>query len=206
MELRRIDLLQQDAKLSNRLAVPNDSQSMNPMATKTYTQLQTEIEALKAQAESVRQAELAEVIGKIQDAIHTYGITSQDLFGGKASKVKGAKSKSVAAKFSDGKGNVWVGRGPRPLWLRAALASGRTLAEFETGAAPKGMSAPEERPMATKKFAAKKRAAKTFKAKAVSAKYRDADGHAWSGRGPQPRWFKEALASGKSLADLMAGG
>jgi DNA-binding protein H-NS len=35
-----------------------------------------------------------------------------------------------APRFRDAQGNVWVGRGPRPKWLREALASGKTLEEF----------------------------------------------------------------------------
>ncbi|MDL2336914.1 MAG: H-NS histone family protein [Pseudomonadota bacterium] len=33
-------------------------------------------------------------------------------------------------------------------------------------------------------------------------KYRDEAGHAWSGKGPRPGWFRAALESGKSLEDL----
>lgn len=36
----------------------------------------------------------------------------------------------------------------------------------------------------------------------AAVKYRDAAGNTWSGRGLQPRWLKEALSSGKSLADF----
>lgn len=37
----------------------------------------------------------------------------------------------------------------------------------------------------------------------VAPKYRDADtGNTWSGRGLQPTWLKEALATGKHLADF----
>lgn len=58
-----------------------------------------------------------------------------------------------------------------------------------------------------------KRKAKTSAAKAKDAKsqrasgrikYKDDAGHAWSGYGPKPQWFKEALASGKTEADLRA--
>jgi DNA-binding protein H-NS len=35
-------------------------------------------------------------------------------------------------------------------------------------------------------------------------KYKDDAGHAWSGYGPKPKWFTEALASGKTEADLRA--
>ena len=33
-------------------------------------------------------------------------------------------------------------------------------------------------------------------------RFRDEAGNAWTGRGTRPRWFKEALASGKTLEDL----
>ena len=37
----------------------------------------------------------------------------------------------------------------------------------------------------------------------VAPKYRDAaTGNTWSGRGLQPKWLKEALASGKNLSDF----
>lgn len=37
----------------------------------------------------------------------------------------------------------------------------------------------------------------------VAAKYRDAaTGDSWSGRGLQPRWLKQALASGKKISDF----
>ena len=36
----------------------------------------------------------------------------------------------------------------------------------------------------------------------AAVKYRDAAGNTWSGRGLQPRWLKEALASGKKLQDF----
>ena len=39
-------------------------------------------------------------------------------------------------------------------------------------------------------------------ARKAAVKYRDAAGNTWSGRGLQPRWLKEALASGKALSDF----
>ena len=44
---------------------------------------------------------------------------------------KAAATKPPAvAKFSDGQGNTWVGRGKRPQWLRDALAAGKQLSDF----------------------------------------------------------------------------
>lgn len=33
-------------------------------------------------------------------------------------------------------------------------------------------------------------------------KYSDSQGHTWSGRGPKPQWFKDALSSGASVESL----
>jgi DNA-binding protein H-NS len=33
-------------------------------------------------------------------------------------------------------------------------------------------------------------------------KYRDSEGHTWSGRGPRPQWFKDALSNGASEESL----
>ena len=113
------------------------------MTTKTYSQLQTEIETLQDQAKALHAQESGEVIRKMQEAIRVYGITAQDLFGrnfgaakaGRAVSKPSAKAgPSGAAKYSDGMGGTWVGRGPRPQWLRDALASGRQLEEFAAGA------------------------------------------------------------------------
>jgi DNA-binding protein H-NS len=45
-----------------------------------------------------------------------------------------AKKKSQRApskvNYSDGAGNSWTGRGPRPGWLKAALESGKSLQDF----------------------------------------------------------------------------
>ena len=40
--------------------------------------------------------------------------------------------------------------------------------------------------------------------KPVPVKYRDQEGHTWTGRGKRPNWFKAALEAGKSPEDLAA--
>lgn len=51
----------------------------------------------------------------------------------------------------------------------------------------------------------KKRAAKSAKrSEAAAIKYRDDAGNTWSGRGPRPGWFKDALAQGRSAEDMLA--
>jgi DNA-binding protein H-NS len=162
---------------------------------KTYSQLLQGIEVLKRQAEERRKKEIAGVVGRIRKAIEFYGLTAADLGlgGGAASSAKkpraGKASVRAAAKYSDGAGNTWSGRGPRPRWLREALASGQSLEQFRQG------------PAAAKK-ATPGRAGKGKK-RARSAKFRDAAGNTWGGMGKRPQWLRDALASGKRLEDFL---
>ncbi len=50
-------------------------------------------------------------------------------FGNTSKPSKPSKS-NKAARFRDNSGNAWVGRGPRPQWLRDALAAGKSLKDF----------------------------------------------------------------------------
>ena len=171
------------------------------MATHSYLQLQKQIEALQKQADSVRAEEVAGVIAKIKDAIGTYDLSPQDLFGNRAVAKKGragSKSKTKSGlgdKYADGNGGTWVGRGPRPLWLREALAAGHSLEEF----AIDGQS-PTDTDSASDRKPSRKSAAK----KSKRPGFRDEAGNTWSGFGRQPAWLKDALAGGKSLDDLRA--
>lgn len=102
---------------------------------KSYADIAKQIETLQKQAEELKRKELAEVIAGIKEAIAVYGLTAADLGlvvkrGPKAGAAKKAGRKKVTAKYSDGTGNVWSGRGPRPIWLREALKTGKTLDDF----------------------------------------------------------------------------
>jgi DNA-binding protein H-NS len=58
---------------------------------------------------------------------------------------------------------------------------------------------------AGKKTAGTKPAAKKSAAKKPSVvKFQDGEGNQWSGRGPQPKWIKAALAAGKQLDEFRA--
>jgi DNA-binding protein H-NS len=161
--------------------------------TQSYKQIQKQIESLQRQAETLRQQEIGDVIGRIKVAIEHYAITAEQLgFGTKSGTAKGKAKKSIlskSAKYGDGQGNAWSGRGPRPHWLRDALSAGRTLEEFALGVLP------------AETKGAKAKAPKKVKSKVV---YRDQAGNAWSGMGPRPRWLKEALETGKTLEELRA--
>ena len=161
----------------------------------SYQQIQKQIETLQRQAEKLRTQELDGVISRIKVAIAHYGLTAEQLgFGARTNSTKrkarvGKAALPRSVKYSDGQGNSWSGIGKRPYWLRDALAAGRTLEEFATGAAsPKSEGAK----------------AKTSKKKPSKIAYRDEAGHTWSGMGPRPRWLKEALDAGKTLEELAA--
>ena len=47
---------------------------------------------------------------------------------------KSAAKQARAPKFRDSAGNVWSGRGPRPRWLRDAIAAGKKLEDFAVAA------------------------------------------------------------------------
>ncbi len=216
----------------------------------SYVQLTREIEALKKKAEQARKQEAAALIEVIKSGIATYGLTAQDLGLAGASGATGVRSKAqrkVAAgaksatpgiatpKYQDRAGNAWSGRGPKPGWVKAALASGLDLTDLLAGAPAKPAAAPKApsskspgsksannkaaKPASGKAMAAavNKPKASTRKAskpvqavaapassKASAVKYKDAAGNAWSGRGPKPGWLRDALATGKTLEDMLA--
>jgi DNA-binding protein H-NS len=108
--------------------------------TKTYTQIQKQIAALQREADKLKRQEVDDVISRIKEAITVYGLSASDLGLGAAArgrkavakpgrKRRGAKAAAVA-KFRDDAGNTWGGRGPRPQWLRNALAAGKNLQDF----------------------------------------------------------------------------
>jgi len=104
---------------------------------KTYQQIQSEIERLQAEAESIKTKEAADVLARIREAIAVYGFTPTDLgLGGRGRKVaakvpvKHKVKPAKKAKYADGNGNTWGGMGPRPAWFRAALEAGKTPEEL----------------------------------------------------------------------------
>lgn len=111
----------------------------------TYASLKGQIEKLQKEANEVLQTERSSVIERIKEAVNVYGITAKDLGLGKQLRRPRVKRKADAgqppkpkaartprpAKFSDGKGNEWNGRGEQPEWLKSALAGGQKLSDFK---------------------------------------------------------------------------
>lgn len=193
----------------------------------SYTQIVKQIESLQRKADAARAKEVAGVVGRIKEAISFYKLSASELGLQNAAsapdakpaatkksatspmvaKKKTSKSKlDLTAKFRDAAGNEWVGRGPRPMWLREAIESGKSLSDYavdggDTTSATKSiatsstLATPEPKAAKTRK----KRRAK----KAPSAKYKDgASSLTWSGRGRKPGWFSKAIAAGQTAESM----
>lgn len=105
----------------------------------TYIELQKQIAELQQKAAVLKEQERQGVIDRMKEAIAVYGITATDLGLGRARAPasesrpagRGAGRKAArSAAYADGNGNVWSGRGPRPRWLKEAIAGGSTLESF----------------------------------------------------------------------------
>jgi DNA-binding protein H-NS len=113
--------------------------------------IQSQIEALKKQAEQIRSKDFDVTLADIRKTMAAYGITVKDLLAaekkrpGKAKAVKAASANSpkapkaakgpktastVAAKFKGPNGESWSGRGLTPKWLTALVSQGRSKEEF----------------------------------------------------------------------------
>lgn len=116
------------------------------MAKKTLEKLHQQIAALQKEAAALKAKEIAGVVARIREAIAHYELTAEDLFGksrasaraetakpgptGRA-KAKPATKRVVPVKYRDSQGNTWTGRGNRPRWLVAALATGKKIEDFK---------------------------------------------------------------------------
>jgi DNA-binding protein H-NS len=103
---------------------------------KNYEQVIKQIESLKNEAEKLRRRELGEVVARIREAIAHYGLNATDLgLRGKPAaarpRVVKRKKSVVPVKYRDDAGHTWTGRGLKPIWLRDALAAGKSLKDFD---------------------------------------------------------------------------
>jgi DNA-binding protein H-NS len=86
----------------------------------SYDDLMQQAKALMEQAESMRKAELVDIIADINRKMKEYGITLSDLRGG------AAKKKTIAnAKYRGPNGELWAGGpGRKPDWVREVISIG----------------------------------------------------------------------------------
>jgi DNA-binding protein H-NS len=111
----------------------NSRTQLRGTSVATYLELKEQAEKLLAEAERMREQEIADAIADIRKKIDLYGLTAVDLglarnTGGPISRPKAAKS---AAKYRGPNGETWSGgRGRKPQWVTQALKEGRNLEDF----------------------------------------------------------------------------
>lgn len=95
------------------------------------------IAQLRKQAEELRNHERAGIIDQVRQQIAEYGLTAAELkLSGRtpqgASPSQKTKKVPAAAKYRGPEGQTWSGgRGRKPGWVTEALASGKSLSDFE---------------------------------------------------------------------------
>ena len=98
----------------------------------TYLELKEQAEKLLAEAERMREQEIADAIADIKRKIELYGLTAADLgFGKSGPGTARAKTAKSPIKSRGPNGETWSGgRGRKPQWVTQALQQGRDLEEF----------------------------------------------------------------------------
>jgi DNA-binding protein H-NS len=98
----------------------------------TLQELLAQKEALERQIDQTKKQQRGEAIDKVRALMAEYGLSVADLGARAAAKGKSSGGTGkVPAKYRNAStGESWSGRGLQPRWLKAALASGKKLADF----------------------------------------------------------------------------
>ncbi len=82
----------------------------------TYQSLLKQKAELEAKIAEARKSELAHAVSQARELVAQYGLTPDDVFGGK--KVAASGRSTVAPKYRDpATGATWTGRGKAPRWI-----------------------------------------------------------------------------------------
>lgn len=100
----------------------------------TYAELKAKAEAMMAEAEELRKAEIASAVAEIKQKMRDFGIGLSDLVANEGLKKGGKKIKSNSgkpAKYRGPNGELWPGGlGRKPQWVRDVLAQGKNLDDY----------------------------------------------------------------------------
>jgi DNA-binding protein H-NS len=105
----------------------------------TLSDLLSQKAELERQIADAQREERAAAIAEVRRLMDQYGLTAADLSGRssgprKSAAGSGSGTSKVAPKYRNTEtGETWSGRGLQPNWLKKALASGKTLADFAIG-------------------------------------------------------------------------
>lgn len=102
------------------------SVNVEKMSLKELLELEEKLDKAIANA---RERERSEIKQKIEAIVQNSGFSVSELFGGRASPIKG---RTVAAKYvnPENRAETWTGRGRKPRWLTAKLDKGSKLEDF----------------------------------------------------------------------------
>jgi DNA-binding protein H-NS len=97
----------------------------------TIAELLAQKAAIEKQIVEAQRGARNEAIAQVRTLMGQYDLTLADIGSKAAAPARAKTAKKVAAKYRNpATGETWSGRGLQPKWLKAALASGRTLTDF----------------------------------------------------------------------------
>jgi len=97
------------------------------MPSTQLSELKAQIAQLQQEADEIIRNERIDVIKDIHDKMNTYNITVDELH--RITKPVASKSLSVI-KYRKDAYLVWVGRGPKPQWVKTLEANGESLEQY----------------------------------------------------------------------------
>lgn len=98
----------------------------------TLQELLAQKAEIERQIVETQRSERADAIAKVKALMAEHGLTAADLSARSAAATKAASGRKAPVKYRNAAtGDTWTGRGLQPKWLRAELAAGRKLADFE---------------------------------------------------------------------------
>jgi DNA-binding protein H-NS len=101
--------------------------------SQTLQEMIAQRDALEAAIKEQQTAARTQAIDAARKFCAEHGLSADDVFPKKAKP--SAPATKLPAKYADGNGNTWSGRGVHPRWLSTALGSGATLEQFRVAAA-----------------------------------------------------------------------
>lgn len=178
----------------------------------TYAQLKKQIEQLSKKAEAAMRAEKDAVLAKVKDAIRSFDLTVEEVFGGSAKgtskNAKSAPAKRVPkgagqAKYSDPKtGATWSGFGRAPAWIASAKDRTKFLVDKQSSPATRTKLDSGKPKAATKSPKAAKTAVKAVAATAPSKKVARSVTTATAKKATKPASTTKAVAAAKKPASV----
>jgi DNA-binding protein H-NS len=102
------------------------------MTKDALSELLAQKAALEKQIADVQRGQRADAITQVKAMMAEYGLSLADIGGvARATASTRRVATKVAVKYRNpATGETWSGRGLKPKWLSAALASGRQLSDF----------------------------------------------------------------------------